>query len=210
MRYDDACRASRRGAAGFKMCRLYLLVPVTPYWFHAQRSTEQTLSFPPSPLSRFLLPYFPLPFSYSFSLLLPRGSLSSLYHPLVSSCSTTLCAPTHPALSLSYTVTRDIPPVRSSVPRQRAQHWFHPVVAASRLTDQPVWAKIILTLSRRPCKTRVLPAAVRVAHCRLISRTLAKSTVSLNPDIMKAGLLTELSVLRCFVVLLKLVGEPGD
>lgn len=25
------------------MCRLYLLVPVTSYWFHAQRSTGQTL-----------------------------------------------------------------------------------------------------------------------------------------------------------------------
>lgn len=28
-----------------KMCRLHLLVPVTSYWFHAQRSTGQTLVF---------------------------------------------------------------------------------------------------------------------------------------------------------------------
>lgn len=124
IRRRSACWASRRGAAGFKMCRLYLLVPVTPYWFHAQRSTDQTLSFPPSRHSLAPLPslsfslFLSLSLAFSFSTFLPlfpslflslaADSLSPLRHPLVSSCSTTLCAPTHPLPSCPLTRLRAI------------------------------------------------------------------------------------------------------
>lgn len=77
-------------AARFKICRLYLLVPVTLYWFHAQRSTDQTLSFPPSspvsrprPSSLFFPSLFLQSHSPTLSLFLTPSLIPSLFLSLL-------------------------------------------------------------------------------------------------------------------------------
>lgn len=127
----NAQRTSRRSAAGFKMCRLYLLVPVTPYWFHAQRSTDQTLSFPPSRSHSLVLGLY-----LSFSLFFPLLPSFAPDHPLASSRSTTLGAPPTALCPLAPLHAYTCAIYRGNAPRERARHRFHPAVAP-KPTNQP-------------------------------------------------------------------------
>lgn len=127
----NAQRTSRRSAAGFKMCRLYLLVPVTPYWFHAQRSTDQTLSFPPSRSHSLVLGLY-----LSFSLFFPLPLSFAPGHPLASSRSITLGAPPTALCPLAPLHAYTCAIYRGNAPRERARHRFHPAVAP-KPTNQP-------------------------------------------------------------------------
>lgn len=127
MRYDDACRASRRG--GIQNVPIVSVGASDPLLIpRSAKHRPDPLVPTPSPLSRsrplslslarFLLPYLS-PFLFLF-LSLAAGSLSPLHHPLVSSCSTTLCAPTHPLPSRSLTRLRAI---------------YHPLAAVSHASE---------------------------------------------------------------------------
>lgn len=90
-------RVPSRCWVALEMCRLYLLVPVTPYWFHAQRSTVY-----PRP-SNFTLPVFSPSSSLRAALTVrpPPQRPPPLPRPSVESGSPSSCPSRDPLLASS-------------------------------------------------------------------------------------------------------------